>query len=376
MKTSFSFDEPREQSLIKTEIVAKYFWAWATALKRVMERLGKKQIAYVDLFCGPGIFDDGTPSTPVEVVQKAIDDEDIRNKLLMWFNDGNSDHTARARQAIESLPGVERLAFRPMFSSHDVAEDIDHNIFRMISSIPTLMFLDPCGYRGLSLDLISSTVKGWGCECIVFFNYNRINAAINNPMVDKLIDGLFGMDAAEALRQKLVPLSPSEREATIVEAMAQAIKGQSVRYVLPFRFQHGTRNRTSHYLIFVSKNQRGYEIMKDVMANRSTSATDGVPSFDYCSADARQPLLFGLSRPIEDLEQSLLNTFAGQTLNFKDIFERHNVDTPYVEKNYKDALRHLESSRTVVANPEASRRHKRGGVVTFGEKVLVTFPPR
>lgn len=48
MGNSSFFDESREQSSVKAEIVAKYFWAWA---KVVIQTAKKRQtnIAYVDL---------------------------------------------------------------------------------------------------------------------------------------------------------------------------------------------------------------------------------------------------------------------------------------------------------------------------------------
>jgi hypothetical protein len=35
--------------------------------------------------------------------------------------------------------------------------------------------------------------------------------------------------------------------------------------------------------------------MKDVMAKCSTRKDEGVPSFSYCSADKKQPLLFSFT---------------------------------------------------------------------------------
>ncbi len=50
------------------------------------------------------------------------------------------------------------------------------------------------------------------------------------------------------------------------------------------------------------------------------------------------------------------------------IYELHNIDTPYIAPNYKEALRQL------VADPPADERPKRKGVVTFAGKVNVHFP--
>ncbi|WP_413168463.1 hypothetical protein ACL6C3_03955 [Capilliphycus salinus ALCB114379] len=53
MTDSSFFDESKEQSIIKAEIVAKYFWAWAKVIIPQAKKWGKN-IAYIDLFSGAG----------------------------------------------------------------------------------------------------------------------------------------------------------------------------------------------------------------------------------------------------------------------------------------------------------------------------------
>src|SRR5436190_1804539 len=67
------FEEQKEQSQVKTAIVTKYFWAWAKVITSVLAR-GKndQRIAYVDLFAGPGRYEDGAKSTPLLILEQAI----------------------------------------------------------------------------------------------------------------------------------------------------------------------------------------------------------------------------------------------------------------------------------------------------------------
>jgi hypothetical protein len=97
---------------------------------------------------------------------------------------------------------------------------------------------------------------------------------------------------------------------------------------------------------------------------------------EYNPADERQGLLFELARPLEDLEGMLLERFAGRTLTMVQVFDQHNVDTPYIKKNYKDVLTKMELDGTITADPPHSSRRKRKGEVTFGDDVRVTFPPK
>ncbi|MCQ3972386.1 MAG: hypothetical protein DPW09_02945 [Anaerolineae bacterium] len=366
------FDESTEQSQIKTEIVSKYFWAWATIMTRVSRT---NKIAYIDLFAGPGRYKDGKKSTPLLILEKAIQDDKMRNMLVTMFNDKNDDNSKSLENAINALQGIKTLKYPPQVYNFEVGDQIV-KMFRQMKLVPTLFFVDPWGYKGLSLNLVASVLKDWGCDCIFFLNYNRINMGLSNDAVRQHMDALFGHSRAEALRAKLEPLKPYERELTIVEELAEALKSLGGEYVLPFRFKNDRGNRTSHHLIFVSKNVLGYTIMKDIMAAQSSRMEQGVPSFEYNPADNRYPLLFELSRPLDDLAEMLLADFAGQSLSTKAIYQKHHVNKPYVERNYKDILRQLEAEGRIITDPPAIIRRKVKGQVTFADDVRVTFPKK
>ena len=368
------FDEAAEQSQVKTAIVEKYFSAWASVIVRTQKRYPRhaQKIAYIDLFAGPGRYKDGTLSTPLKILSKAVEDEDLRERLVTIFNDKDEANVSSLKKAIRNLPGIETLKFEPEVICEEVGEDIVKT-FETMRLIPTLFFVDPWGYKGLSLRLVNSVLKDWGCDAIFFFNYNRINMGMNNEAVREHMEALFDTERFEALRKKLEGKSSRERELLVVEEICEAIKSYGIKYVLPFRFRNAKGTRTSHHLIFASKHFRGYEIMKDIMARESTSHDEGVPSFEYNPADflPKQALLFKLSRPIEDLKADLLASFAGTTLKMKEIYKQHSVDTPFISKNYKDALKELLAEGKITAVSKKGKPPRKG---TFGDDILVTFP--
>lgn len=369
------FDESRDNSLVKSEIVAKYFWAWAKVIISKAKKWNKN-IAYIDLFSGPGRYQDGSKSTPLLILERAIADPDMSQMLVTLFNDKDSHNTHSLQQAIADIPDIGRLQHEPKVLNKEVGEEILQEI-KKINNVPTLFFIDPWGYKGLSLGLIGAVIKDWGCDCIFFFNYNRINMGLPNVAVDKHMNSLFGQQRADVLREQLKKLQqPYERELVIVEAISQALKEIGGNYVLPFCFKTDTGTRTSHHLIFVSKNPLGYSIMKEIMAKESSSTEQGVPLFEYNSATQYQPLLFELSRPLDDLENMLLNEFADQTLTMEAIYNQHHVGKRYISKNYKEALRKLEQQGKIIVDPPASKRRKYKGEITFGEQVKVTFLPK
>jgi len=374
MEESF-FDESREQSRVKSSIVSKYFEAWAQIMIRTQDLYPKKskdtRIAYVDLFAGPGQYKDGTASTPLLVLRKAIEDEKIRERLVTIFYDKDRENIDNLNQSILGLQGIERLKHQPVVKLHEVNETIAEAFERM-SLIPSLFFIDPWGYKGLSRRLIRSAIKDWGCDCIFFFNYNRINMGLPNMVVQEHMDALFGVERAARLRDHLIRHRPQDKEHLIIEAFRSALEEVGIKFFRPFSFTNAKGSRISHHLIFACKGYRGYEKMKDIMAKESTSNEQGVPSFTFNPIEASQEiseqLLFTLRQPLTDLAEGLLAEFNGQTLTMKEVYEKHNVGRDYIKRNYKQALSQLEDQKRIKTSP-----HKKG---SFGDNVVVTFPPR
>ena len=373
MSDSF-FEISKEQSRVKTAIVSKYFDAWASVMMGVQDRVNGRygdKIAYLDLFAGPGRYEDGTKSTPLVILEKAIASDKLRNRLVAIFNDKDENNTRSLQQAIEGLAGIDSLRYRPKVYRQEVGSEVV-KLFEQMKMIPTFFFVDPWGYKGLSLQLVNAVLKDWGCDCLFFFNYNRISMGLPNELVEEHMNALFGVERANGLRKKIEGLSPAERELTIVEDLCQAIRATGKKFVLPFRFKSDTGKRTSHHLIFVSKGFKGYEIMKEVMAGESSSSGQGVASFEYSPASSQQPFLFQLAQPLDDLGDILMKDFSGRVVTRDQVYELHNVDRPYTKKNYTEALLKLEAAGKIVANPSAQKRRKG----TLGPKVNITFPPR
>jgi three-Cys-motif partner protein len=105
MQDNSFFDEATEQSQVKARIVEKYFRAWAYVIvPQAKKRRGN--VGYVDFFAGPGIYGDGLKSTPVLVLEKAIEDKDIRDRLVSVFNDVNPEYVKSLKSVIDSITDI------------------------------------------------------------------------------------------------------------------------------------------------------------------------------------------------------------------------------------------------------------------------------
>jgi three-Cys-motif partner protein len=372
------FHEQKVQSFIKAEIVAKYFGAWATIMASNAARYGGK-IAYLDLFAGPGRYEDGSKSTPLLILEQAIKSKKIAPVFRSLFNDINGENAKALQKEIEALPGIETLKYPPEIYNIEVSAAINQLLWK-VRPAPILLFADPWGYKGLSLQLINSVLKNWGCDCIFFFNYNRINMGLSNPYVEEHMVALFGKHRASELRRRLEGLNPEQREQMIVDEFTLALNEIGGTYVLPFTFKNDRRARTSHYLVFVCKHPRGYTIMKEIMHRASSTIEEGVASFEFNPAEVRSqahqpplPLFDEEFHPLNGLEHELLREFAGRCITFEEAFEKHHIGKPYIQKNYREAFRNLEIRGEIMADVAADKRKKWKGQLTI-KGVPFIFP--
>lgn len=373
------FEEQTEASEVKARIIEKYFDSWARIIVNAPTYRGKL-LGYVDLYCGPGRYEDGRKSTPLLVLEKALANPPLRDRLVTFFNDENPAYVAKLQAEITQIPGIQNLKHQPVVTCSPVGPGTTQPIAHH-GPLATFTFIDPFGYTGLTRQLIADVTKNWGSDCVFFFNYNRINQALVNDAFVKHMQALFGQDVAGELYDKLNEISrtgtarvPQQRETLILDRLAYTISQVSGPYVLPFMFRKGAR--TSHSIVFVTKHPLGYKVMKDIMYKESTSHDGGIASFGYSDADRNTPYLNMFAFAWEDFKTALCAKFADQTLRMVEVFRRHNVGTPYIDRNYKKALNELEAEGRITAFPAAADRNMGAGGRTFGDKVLVTFPAR
>jgi len=130
MTDSNFFDEQKEQSLVKATIAAKYFDKWASIMTQTQIKnarahgISTDRIAYIDLFAGPGRYRDGSSSTPVMILEKAIREDNFRNRLVAIFNDKDEKNIDSLRKTIQSIEGIETLKYAPKVYCSEVGDNV------------------------------------------------------------------------------------------------------------------------------------------------------------------------------------------------------------------------------------------------------------
>jgi three-Cys-motif partner protein len=364
------FETQHTPSHVKSAIASNYFEPWS----RIMTKRARNAvIGYADLFAGRGRFEDGSESTPMLIVRKAVADPALGDALKMFFNDKDLDEIQALQKEIAAIPGADCLRHAPRFGNQAVSPDIAERLsdFRVI---PTFLFADPFGYMGISLKLVKLLLENRKSEALIFFNTNRINAGVSNEFVREHIDALFGFKRAEAVRARVAGLHGDERERVILDSFEQGLKAIGFPFVLRFRFLSRTADRTSHHLFHCSRHHLAEKIMKEVMDRYSVKSFDGVPLFEIPQADFGQQSLFAEPLPPVDLAQELLRRFGGQSLTLQEVMLRHSPGTPYIERNYRAALFYLIEQGKVKCDPPADQMPLRKGKRIWPKGTKVAFP--
>ncbi|MCD4657715.1 MAG: three-Cys-motif partner protein TcmP [Planctomycetes bacterium] len=377
MSEDFFTEEQKECSKIKTNIVTKYFGAYVWVLKKI----ATNGLNYIDLFCGPGKYENGEESTPIKVINSILQDDWMSQNFHVFFNDMKKDNINSLEKHVKSLEGIERLQFDIEYINDEV--DLSTaEIFNKLKLRPSLVFLDPCGYIGISTDLIAAFLKDFACDVIFFFNFNRINMGITNPFAQDNLEIVFGKDEFHEIQSKIRDLrktkaNQEEIEKTLLKVMFHAINrklGKQCYFPrFRFKFEHGLGNRTSHHIVLCTKDAIANKIMSDIMNKVSSEVVEDLGSFEYKPKVEKD--LFAMQSydmEIKELKQKLLKVFIGQEMLVEDIYSNYSVSSqvPYPIKFYKEVLKQMEDKGLVTINPSKENRRKN----TLADDCVVKFP--
>lgn len=371
-ENSAFFEAQSEQSAVKAHIVSSYFSAWSRVIQKWNTRM-----AYIDLFCGPGKYENNNLSAPLLIIQSTLANPLLQNKMYFIFNDNDPANIATLKQSISQMEGSSKLRGRIQFYEETVEQNF-YKRLRIPSNIPVLSFVDPFGYKGLTMDLINRLISNSGSDCIFFFNYNRINMALSsNTKFDEHLKNLFGQARTNELKKELAHRPPQQREPLVLNALIEALCENKSNYVLPFKFYGTEQLRTSHFIIFVTKHPVACKIMKQIMYSNSAKDPDGVATFSF--QDSRNfgtefEQLSMFDRPLQYLKDDILKKYSGKTALVSDICNAVDCDfsSHFVSKNAKDVLRQLELAGEISVIDGRTQK-LRNGKLTMPDKALIYF---
>lgn len=347
MSTEDFFKKQTPSSRIKAKIVAEYFPKYC----KIINKVRQEKIAYLDLYAGPGKYEDGNPSTPLLIAEACYCDPELKNVVQLLFNDNT--HIDKLKDNFYQCYPENSFTYEPRFAAKTVGDDetINNYLLRPMgktNKTPTLMFVDPFGYKSINTNALGNFMNGWGNEIFLFLNVKRVQAALDNKKFDDLMLSLFPTTFQTLRNDRKYKLSTHERLSLIVDNLHSEFKNatKGELFHCRFKFKEEDSIGTSHYIIHFTKHKRGYDLVKQIyyeFDNIGASLDgDGNYTFDAKRMDVPEGELIDFGdENITSLGTILVEKYKGQTISAKRLFEEHQVSTQYAGQHYVKTLRHL-----------------------------------
>lgn len=360
------FEEQKIKSKIKTTIVTEFYRIYLPIINRSVGK-NASELIYLDLFSGPGCFNDGTESTPLAFMNILFNmrDRNLATKVNLVFNDENTDFVNTLKSCIMKHPFYNEMQIKPTISNLKTNE---FSLRPYLSKkVPIFSFIDPWGYKDITASLIWKLVKPIGSDCILFFNSNRILQDISKPTHNNDMHEIFGDECDNAVNvQKNCLMSQNQKAEELLKLFSKnlynKVKIESNNYklfVLPFTFMQDECIKTSHQIVLLTKNHKAVREMKRVMLKQSNNdAKDfifdskkiGMLSFFSREDDVRDNLGKLIICMLNDGSRLMYNVFTCEKL--LEYIDRYSMSkyfkvTPYTVEDVKKQIEIFDNDKLI-----------------------------
>ncbi|MDR2130279.1 MAG: three-Cys-motif partner protein TcmP [Odoribacteraceae bacterium] len=381
MKENHFFEKQTASSKIKANIVSEYFPSYC---KIIVRRHEPKQLRYIDLFAGPGYYNDGNPSTPILIARHCKNDDFLRRKVRLIFND-NTYSSELERNFSKEFPNGT-FEIKPFFGNKTFGECQEITDFLVKKThegnnneYPSILFIDPFGYKGIETKVLAEFLKNWGNEIFLFVNTKRIHPALENEKFETLMQDLFPTTLNNIKHDRKFKSTVSEKLSLIINNLGkeyQSILGGKIYYTA-FKFQEENIDTTSHYILHITKGAKGYELIKTVYNDFANVGTifDGINTYTF---DAKKlenhdalELFDTKSENVDKLKNDIYNTYRNRKITASNLFDHHQKTSLYSRSHYTEALRRLVDEQKLISEYTDGKNHKK--TVLISDTCILTF---
>ena len=361
--------EYKEHTRVKHILLSKYLKVWITALGKY-----NLKICYFDGFAGRGEYTDGALGSPLIALKLADELSEYFTKLICYFVEKDSNNFENLTKVLEcEKPNIKNWHKKiEVQKENDEFANVVERIFGGMKEgytlVPSFFFIDPFGFGGIPFQVVTKILMEPKTEVFFTFMGRDIARFLQLKELADTFNNLFGTSKWKDI---VISLQGQKREIALINLYREQLhEVANVRYSWPFRVCTSEKVQTLYYLLHVTNNYKGHKIMKEIMANQSAQG-----NFAYLGPQditmRFQMRLFDAS-DVEQLKEYLLKRFSGRKISYDRIQEEvctpWNSEPPYIDKQYREALRKLESEGKVMINRITSRTSKglsRNDEITF-----------
>ena len=351
-------------TLAKHDLLRRYLGAWFPIMYK-----RNKRIIYLDAFAGPGVYTGGEQGSPLIALKTLITHKVFPKmggtEFLFAFIEKDKLKCQRLEQEIKTFwltqeenktSNIKIEVLNNEFMN--IAQDV-LNILESDNAIlaPTFAFVDPFGWSGMTLDLMTKFLSFRKCEILVNFMVEDISRFLNEENTQKSLLDCFGTDRY----RDFASLSGDERIEALRDLFVDQLReAGSFKYVTSFKMVNN-RGKTKYFLIHGTRSITGLRAMKDAMWK-----LDPTGNYQFEARWRGRQVLFSPNY-IKDLEKEFIEEFKGREVSISEIENYVLTDTLYTKKHIKPTLKEMEGEGKI----SATNRQKNK---TYPSSTRIRFP--
>ena len=377
------FKKQTDSSRVKAAIISEYFPQYCRIISR---RHCPEHFGYFDMFAGPGMYEDGSLSTPLLVARSCYEDPFLRDRVWMVFND--MAYGDKLRENFEKYYQSGTFPNEPYFASRTFGEwpKLDSFLTRntmqgFYNECPTVLFIDPWGYKHINTRVLTQFLTRWGNEVFIFINTKRLNAAFENDKFQEDLRIVFPLTYNEVKENKKLKGSVEERHNYIINQLANEFRRilKGMVFYTAFEFREEDQKTPSHYLLHITKGARGFDLVKQVYSRyanveRELGSMGDVDTYTFDPKTFNTESLFDedfKQDNIDKLKRELCSKYSGKTINTELLFNEDHRNRLHSRTHYLVAFRQLCDEKKIEAKFTDDKKHKAS--VLISPMCLITF---
>lgn len=347
----------------KHDLLVRYLAAWFPIMGRTQRRA-----VVLDMFAGPGVYEDGQPGSPLLVLDRLLTHSDFldgqwdRCEFVLLFNEMDPKRHAVLEQTISDY--VEGHQPWPKNVLHHTVSAPFQELARELldglkgpGMAPAFVFLDPFGIKGVPLSLIGELVSSRSCDMLLYFGINTIKRFATAGNVDQHLEELFGTED-----YRNAPSGGPDRLTFLHDLYEQQLRAVCrFSYVQSFAMVN-KQGHIGNYMFFCTRDAQAFNKMKAEMWRLA-------PTGDYRFEDrfVGTDVLFGTEDATAPLEKALSSHFAGQEVPIEAVVDWVIKRTPFHSGQVKmKTLALMQKQGKISAkNQRTKNRFPDGTVVVF-----------
>lgn len=349
----------------KHDILASYLDGWFPILSRWNGRL-----LFLDGFAGRGRYKNGAEGSPLVALRRLVDHRHFprmgNREFVFYLVAANEDNAASLDREVRAFK-EKRVPWPNNVKTHVVNGRFDATATAIIEQLreqkanlaPTFAFIDPFGYSGIPMDLLSDLLAYAHTEVLINFMVGNVQRFISRDGQERAMSELFGMDVRSVLEGYD---GQRDRVEYLRDVYARQLQHRAgFDHVQSFAMVNNTGN-IGYYLLHGTRHRAGVKLMKNAMWRADPGGT-----YTFSDRLADEDVLFVLEPDLRPLRNELLKHFAGRRgVTTSDIEWHTLLHTPYREVHVRPVLKQLEGEGLIAAyRPPGKRQYAEGVTLNF-----------